>query len=322
MKNPIPTYRSGWDHVYQAPFQSNNPITQESSKTISNVYPNENNYETQYQQIDNSNYQQNQAIPIETRNVDKSNTFDQSSYSYNYKTIQQFQEIQSSLQLLFNEIDLLQIAGEITEVEASDLKQLAYQGDNRVKEALRLHSQSCIFSLIIHRGNSQSLIFLLHRQDNHLEMLNHRDMTYATYLQNQNSEEDQITSTISITSQQYQIPISSSIQQSNQQFIQNDRIIPMSQSLPHLFYYNNELCGLIMKRTQTKILFKKWKHCIFVVKPTSLLLFQSIDDWRLNRAIYWYCELTPGMVGLLIVLLIRLFHLSFQRKKMKRFIIV
>ena len=54
----------------------------------------------------------------------------------------------------------------------------------------------------------------------------------------------------------------------------------------------------------------------------TVMLFQSIDDWRLNRAIYWYCELTPGMVGLLIVSLIRLFHLSSQRRKMKRFIIV
>ena len=142
MKNPIPTYRSGWDHIYQAPSQSNNPIIQESSKTVPIVYPNENNYEMQYQQIDNSNYQQNQAIPIETSNVYRNNTFEQSNYSYNYTTIQQFQEIQSSLQLLFNEIDLLQIAGEITEVEAADLKQLVYQGDNRVKEALRLHSQS------------------------------------------------------------------------------------------------------------------------------------------------------------------------------------
>lgn len=154
-------------------------------------------------------------------------------------------------------------------------------------------------------------------------------MEYASYLQNHqsiNSEEQQITSTVSITSQQYHIPYPLPVQQPNQQFIQNERIVDVtqnnSQSLPHLFYYNNELCGLIMKRTQTKLLFKKWKHCIFVVKPTALLLYQSIEDWRLNRAIYWYCDFTPGMVRLLMVVLIRLSLLCSQRKRMRRYITV
>lgn len=68
----------------------------------------------------------------------------QTATVYQYTDIQQSQVhsgYQSSLQLLYNEIDLLQVAGEITEVEAADLRMLAFQGDNRIKEAIRYHSQ-------------------------------------------------------------------------------------------------------------------------------------------------------------------------------------
>ena len=48
--------------------------------------------------------------------------------------------IEDSVHLLFDEISLLQVAGEITEVEAVELRNLVMQGDSRVHEALRQHS--------------------------------------------------------------------------------------------------------------------------------------------------------------------------------------
>lgn len=74
---------------------------------------------------------QNQQIMLQ--NQENMNT-QQTTISYQYASFQ------TALQLLFNEINLLQAAGEITEVEAADLKELATQGDNRVKEAIRLHT--------------------------------------------------------------------------------------------------------------------------------------------------------------------------------------
>lgn len=48
--------------------------------------------------------------------------------------------MESTVHLLFDEISLLQVAGEITEVEAVELRNLVMQGDSRVHEALRQHS--------------------------------------------------------------------------------------------------------------------------------------------------------------------------------------
>ena len=48
--------------------------------------------------------------------------------------------MEDSAHLLFDEISLLQIAGEITEVEAVELRNMVMQGDSRVHEALRQHS--------------------------------------------------------------------------------------------------------------------------------------------------------------------------------------
>lgn len=115
----MPTFRSGWDHVYRAPNQSS---ANEQDMLTPSLVPAS---ETTILPVQNTQ--------ISSQNQENTN-LQQTTISYQYATFQ------SSLQLLFNEIDLLQTAGEITEVEAADLKELAVQGDNRVKEAIRLHT--------------------------------------------------------------------------------------------------------------------------------------------------------------------------------------
>ena len=93
--------------------------------------------------------------------------------SCNYQTATIVRAPRTALQVIYDEIDLLFAAGEITEAEAAELHQLAFQGDLRVRDAIAQHSQ----------GNSSLLVSLLHRDNDHLDLLYQRDMQYATYVQ-------------------------------------------------------------------------------------------------------------------------------------------
>ena len=71
--------------------------------------------------------------------------------------------------------------------------------------------------------------------------------------------------------------------------------LPVQETLPHLFYCDRDLCGMIMKRTKTKLFFRKWKHCIFSVRPQSLFLYKTVEDWR-KDCVYWQTPIHRGMV--------------------------
>ncbi|KAK8812287.1 hypothetical protein WA158_007521 [Blastocystis sp. Blastoise] len=57
--------------------------------------------------------------------------------------------------------------------------------------------------------------------------------------------------------------------------------------LPPLFIHNDCLCGLILKRTHTKVIFKKWNRCLFICKHNFLQLYRTESDWLRNGPIYW-----------------------------------
>ena len=139
------------------------------------------------------------------------------------------------------------------------------------------------------------LIALLHRRDSEINLLYQRDYAYANAIQTQDLYEQQVTTTVSNT---IQTDMYETINQNlTNQSGASSFFHRTNETLPHLFFCDNDLCGLVMKRTKTKIFFKKWKHCIFVVKPTCLLLYQSVEDWRQNRAVYWSIDLRSYMVS-------------------------
>lgn len=209
--------------------------------------------------------------------------------NYNYQSAAVVHVPKSVLQITYDEIDLLFTAGEITEAEAAELRQLALQGDTRVREAISQHSQ----------GNSSLLVYLLHRENDHLDLLYQRDMQYASYIQQ--ATQDCYTAAVQPPS----LYTYTSLYATNQQPLQTTPFRydtssstlnitnsaassqPTGGSLPPLFYSDTFLCGLILKQTQTKLVFKKWKHCVFMLIPNALQLYQTIDDWRCNRAVYW-----------------------------------
>ena len=205
------------------------------------------------------------------------------------------------------------MAGEITEVEAVELRNMVLQGDRRVAEALRQHSLLAVYCVcIIYSGNSHPLVALLHRDDTHMDLLFHRDEEYAAYVEDHSSESllsNPIPVTNSVVETTSTLVVQNSYMDPGNQYYANASI-PFSpavrETLPHLFYCDGDLCGMIMKRTQTKVFFKKWKHCIFVIKPLYLLLYATIDDWKQNRGVYWQKQLHQGIVVLRYICYLRL----------------
>ena len=98
------------------------------------------------------------------------------------------------------------IAGEITEYEESYLQQLILSKDPSVKEALRRFSLYVLsltysfkpYSLIL-RGESQSLVQLLHACDDSSDLLVRKDKEYALHIANTPSDERPRTTTQSST---------------------------------------------------------------------------------------------------------------------------
>ena len=118
-----------------------------------------------------------------------------------------------------------------------------------------------------------------------MNLLFQRDVSYSTYVNNETVVENnqQIVTT---TNYDYSIV---NVDSFHAHQFQNNNI-------PHLFYYNGHLCGLIMKRTKTKVFFKKWKHCIFEVIPPRVQLFKTVNDWN-NHILYWSIDLRSFMVS-------------------------
>lgn len=81
------------------------------------------------------------------------------------------------------------IAGEITEYEESYLQQLILSKDPSVKEALRRFSLSVMIASLSHRGESQSLIQLLHACDDDTNLLVKKDQEYAQYIATTTSDD-------------------------------------------------------------------------------------------------------------------------------------
>ena len=229
----------------------------------------------------------------------------------------------SASQVLYDEIDLLLTAGEITEVEAAELHQLAAQGDLRVRDAIAQHSQ----------GNSSLLIHLLHRNDGAMDLLFQRDLQYASSVQESTNTyysvevQSQPVYTYSSLYSYDQGPgqplpyVAPQVYAYNSQVPSYNPQVPaynpdvssltsyssvssvsasaMGGSLPSLFYSDGYLCGLILKQTQTKLIFKKWKHCVFMLKPNTLNLYQTIDDWRSDRGVYWHLPIHRYLVRMI-----------------------
>lgn len=221
--------------------------------------------------------------------------------NYSYQTTTVVQAPKTVLQVTYDEIDLLFAAGEITEAEAAELRQLAFQGDLRVRDAIAQHSQ----------GNSSLLVSLLHRDNDHLDLLYQRDMQYATYIQQSTQNyyapaaQPQTMYTYSSLYTYNQPPsqaMPARLESSNSMSTFSSAAAsaaPVGGQLPPLFYCDSFLCGLILKQTQTKLVFKKWKHCVFTLLPNALQLFQTLNDWQSRRAIYWSLPIHRCLVTLL-----------------------
>ena len=67
--------------------------------------------------------------------------------------------------------------------------------------------------------------------------------------------------------------------------------------LPPLFYYNDFLSGMILKRVVSKKIFKKWNRCVFVIKPSFLQLYRTVMEWKQQGPIYWQTNIHSYMVN-------------------------
>ena len=140
----IPTYRSGWDHTYNAPktnsnsqyqnhqFSTNPPEKEEtySLSTTSNV---------RTDQTDQTD--QTTTIPPNQQNYLQ--RLDNNDSLYQYSIVEEntvMVQKKTALQILLSEIRLLRVAGEITEVEEAELIELSLHSYEQVKEAIRYHS--------------------------------------------------------------------------------------------------------------------------------------------------------------------------------------
>lgn len=70
--------------------------------------------------------------------------------------------------------------------------------------------------------------------------------------------------------------------------------------LPPLFICNDFLCGMVLKRVTSKLIFKKWNRCVFVVKPSFLQLYRTVTDWKQQGPVYWQTNIHSFMVLLRI----------------------
>lgn len=70
--------------------------------------------------------------------------------------------------------------------------------------------------------------------------------------------------------------------------------------LPPLFICNDFLCGMVLKRVTSKLIFKKWNRCVFVVKPSFLQLYRTVTDWKQQGPVYWQTNIHSFMVPLRI----------------------
>ena len=242
--------------------------------------------------LDNYDYSNNRGYDPGQGSLQVQNGYQQQSdvLSCNYQTTTVVHAPKTALQVIYDEIDLLFAAGEITEAESAELHQLAFQGDLRVRDAIAQHSQ----------GNSSLLVSLLHRDNDNLDLLYQRDMQYATYVQqttqnyyNAPEVQPQAVYTYSSLYSYNQNPpqvVPAGVNPSNS--IPNytnatASSLQFNSTLPPLFYCDTFLCGLILKQTQTKLVFKKWKHCVFMLIPNALQLYQTLNDWKFRRAVYW-----------------------------------
>ena len=140
------------------------------------------------------------------------------------------------------------MAGEITEVEAVELRNMVLQGDRRVAEALRQHSLLAVYCVcIIYSGNSHPLVALLHRDDTHMDLLFHRDEEYAAYVEDHSSESllsNPIPVTNSVVETTSTLVVQNSYMDPGNQYYANASI-PFSpavrETLPHLFYCDGDL---------------------------------------------------------------------------------
>ena len=83
--------------------------------------------------------------------------------------------------------------------------------------------------------------------------------------------------------------------------------------LPPLFYYKNCLHGSILKRTHTKVIFKKWNRCVFVCKQNFLQLYRTESDWIRNGPVYWQTNYHAFMVFAFV-------HLNHSRVWLRLFV--
>ena len=139
-----PAYRTGWDHSYVPPPRVVQPLQEESNPTgptetvdqtmiPAETTPNPvSSEELLFQGNDRQDYANIQDYPFTT--TPNQLATQTTTYTVSETTME------DSAHLLFDEISLLQIAGEITEVEAVELRNMVMQGDSRVHEALRQHS--------------------------------------------------------------------------------------------------------------------------------------------------------------------------------------
>ena len=251
--------------------------------------------------LDNYDYSNNRGYDPGQGSLQVQNGYQQQSdvLSCNYQTTTVVHAPKTALQVIYDEIDLLFAAGEITEAESAELHQLAFQGDLRVRDAIAQHSQ----------GNSSLLVSLLHRDNDNLDLLYQRDMQYATYVQqttqnyyNAPEVQPQAVYTYSSLYSYNQNPPqvvpagvnpSSSIPNYTNATASS---LQFNSTLPPLFYCDTFLCGLILKQTQTKLVFKKWKHCVFMLIPNALQLYQTLNDWKFRAYLEHYFDDHSQMV--------------------------
>ena len=228
---------------------------------------------------------------------------------HTYNVINTVEEIHTPEDILINQAHLMCIAGEITEYEESYLQQLILAKDPSVKEALRRYSL----------GETQSLIQLLHVYDDASDLLTKKDQEYAQYVATAKSDEriqttnqqnrDMMIEQASIPGntmiiippgensafeQMYSSLYNDTSSSATINTVTYDEAMKMNY-LPPLFYYNDLLCGMVLKRVTSKKIFKKWNRCVFVVKPSFLQLYRTVMDWKQQGPLYWQTNIHSFM---------------------------
>ena len=156
--------------------------------------------------------------------------------------------------------------------------------------------RNCFFR----RGNSDLLISLLHRDDASMNLLFHRDEEYGKWIQTNEPVENSYTSVSSFSVNSGNCSTFQNREQLNWQATQSIQTLSdnsaLQNSFSQIFMSNGCLCGYILKRQQSKVIFKKWKQYFFVVNPQSLDLYKTINDWQFQRQPNWSLLIHPQMV--------------------------